>query len=105
MPSKIKKPWSIPSPDTTLNAIDIHVFADFSTIGTRAAAYVVSHQLDHVNQHLIASKSQLAKQNIAVYMVSKLVEDIKSVLTYYNIRDIYGWTDSCTTLAKRKGGL
>ena len=39
-------------------------------------------------------------------MVSNLAENIKSVLTNFNIRDIHGWTDSsCTTLAQGKRGL
>ena len=66
LPSKIKVPRSIPSPNTPLNAIDIHVFADSSIIGTRAAAYTVTHQSGHVNQHLIANKSRLAKQNMSI---------------------------------------
>ena len=111
LPSKMKVPRSIPSPDTPLNAIDIHVFADFSIIGTCAAAYAVTHQSGHVNQHLIATKSRLAKQNmsiprfelIAVHMASNLAENIKSTLTNYNIRDIHGWTDSTVVLHWLKG--
>ena len=57
LPSQIKVPRSIPSPDTPLNAIDIHVFANSSIIGTCATAYAVIHQTGLVNQHLIASKS------------------------------------------------
>ena len=111
LPSKIKVPWSIPSPDTPLNAIDIHVFADSRIIGTGTAAYAVTHQSGHVNQHLITNKSWLAKQNMsiprlelkAVHMASNLAENIKSALTNYNIRDIRHWTDSTVVLHWVKG--
>ena len=35
---------------------------------------------------------------IAVHMASNLAENIKSVLTNYNIRDIYGWTNGKVVL-------
>ena len=111
LPSKVKVPRSIPSADTPLNAIDIQVFANSSMIGTCETAYAVIHQTGPVNQHLIASKSRLAKQNmsiprldlIAIRMTSNLPENIKSVLTNYNIRDIHGWTDSTIALNWLKG--
>ena len=102
--SKIKVPRSISSPDTPLNTIDIHVFADSSIIGTCAAAYAVTHQSGHVSQHRIATKSRLAKQNMSIprleliVVASNLAENIKSVLTNYNIRDIHGWTDITVVL-------
>ena len=111
LPSRIKVPRSIVSPDTPLNAIDIHVFDDSSIIGTCAAAYAVTHQSGHANQQLIASKPRLAKQNmsiptlelLAVHMASNLAENIKSALSNYNIRDIHGWTDSIVVLHWLKG--
>ena len=66
LPSQIKVPRSIPSPDTPLNAIDIYVFANSSIIGTCPAVYAVTRQSGHVNQHLIASKSRLTNQNMLI---------------------------------------
>ena len=102
LPSKTKIPRSIPSPDTPSNAIDIHVFANSSVCSTCAAAYTVTYQSGHINQHLVASKSWLAKQNmviprlelIAVHIASNLAENIKSALSNYKIRNIYDWTGS-----------
>ena len=62
LPSKIKVPRSIPSPDTPLNAIDIRVFTNSSITGTCAAAYAVSHQSSQpVNQHLTVKNMSIPR--------------------------------------------
>ena len=57
-------------------------------------------------QNTISSKSRLAKQKlsiprteiVATHMTAYLADNIKTVLTNLDIRDVFGWTDSTIML-------
>lgn len=81
-------------------------YLQITIISLCAIVYTVTYQPGHVNQHFIASRSQLAKQNLAilklelidVHMAFNLADKIQKSLTSYDVRNIHGWTDSTVLL-------
>ena len=98
---KIEIPRSIVQ-SNSVTKIDLHVFCDSSKTGSCAEGYIVAHHPKGSSQGLIASKSCLAKQNTTIprlelivsHMASNLVQNLKEAFSNYNVREIFGWTES-----------
>ena len=90
---------------------DIYVFGDASLLGTCAVAYIVIRQPSETKQGLIASKSRLSKKQLikprlellAARMVENLANNIRNSLPNYNIRKVYGLSDSTVVLQWLQG--
>jgi len=104
--SRIEIPRAIPTEKEKINFLDIHIFSDASISGVCAVAYAIVHQDNNISQGIIASKSRLAKKNttiprlelVGAHMSSNLVDNIKTSLSNYPIRNIVAWTDSTVVL-------
>ena len=72
----------------SINAIDIHVFANVSIVANCEAVYAVVFQSNSDNRGLVTSKSQISKHNITIprldlistHMRTNLAQNIKSAL-------------------------
>ena len=106
LPTKVNIPRTINLGQEVLEMIDIHVFRDVSLLGTCAVAYAVIRQPSVTKQGLIASKSKLSKKQLTIsilgllvtQMAANLANNIQNSLPNYNIREVYGWSDTAVVL-------
>ena len=106
LPTKVNISKTINLHQEVLEMIDIHVFGDASLLGKCLAAYAVIRQSSTTKQGLIASKSRLSNKQlripslelVAAQMVANLANNIRNSLQNYNIREVYGWSDSTVVL-------
>ena len=89
-----------------VNSFELHVFGDASTIGVRAAVYLVVDQKSGVRQSLVTAKARLAKKDLTIprselvsaHMTTSLVMNVKNALTELPEPAVYGWLDSTVVL-------
>ena len=106
LPAKVNIPRTINLGQEVLEMIYIHVFGNVSLLGTCAVAYAVIRQPSVTKQGLIASKSKLSKKQLTIsilgllpaQMVANLANNIQNSLPNYNIREVYGWSDTAVVL-------
>ena len=103
---KIEVPRSITSLEETIQAIDLHVFGDASKDRVSAVFYAVTYQQSGMNQMLISSKSRLSKRGLTIpklefvasYMAANLLDNTRTALNTYPVKNCYAWTDSAVVL-------
>ena len=105
-PNKNKHPKNNQFGSRSLDMRDIHVFWDANLLGTYAVPYAVIRQPSRTKQELIVSKTRLSKKKlailrlelVAVQKVANLADNIRNYFPNYNIREVYGWSNSTILL-------
>ena len=121
LPEKLAKLWekwesSLPTSISTrrslaayrepIDAVELHAFGDTSGHGVSTAVYAVVSRVSGVTQGLVAVKSCLAKQGLAIprlelvsgHMALNAVDNVRQALEGFPVTSTYCWLDSTVAL-------
>lgn len=101
--------WKFPEAwyeNTTVKAVDIHQFADASSLACSTAAVAVINQGTMNVKGLLASKSRISKRNTSIarlelisgHMTANLAKNLCQALKEWPIRSVTIWMDSMVAL-------
>ena len=102
----VKIPRSLIRENTTVEAVDIHQFADASSLACSTAAIAVINQGTMNVKGLLASKSRISKRNTSIarlelisgHMAANLAKNLCQALKEWPIKSVTIWMDSMVAL-------
>ena len=102
----VKIPRNLIRENTTVEGVDIHQFADASSLACSTAAVAVINQGTTNVKGLLASKSRISKQNtwiarlelISGHMAANLSKNLCQALKEWLVKSVTIWIDSMVAL-------